>query len=363
MTVAARARVGMTRAAWPDRPGVWRRVSRAPHLLPARHRIDRANPRFYNRSEVVSCMNVTRLSICCLSLLSLAGAGWIAPCGRPTACAKPSTLNPRPRRAKPSPNRSPKTKRKKREEKLRKELETPYKKWLNEDVAYIITDEENAQPSSACRPTKSASSSSSSSGCAAIPPPIRWRTSSRKSITAASRTPTSITPPVSPAGRPTAAASTSPTGRRTKSRRTPRAAAMSGLRKKAAAKRPPIPFEQWRYRYIEGIGTDIIIEFVDPTMSGEYPHDDGPVREGRPAVRAQRRPDPAWSRWACPTRRTASHNTDGTHLADAAGRPAGKHERVHAAGAVRQTAEAARRSSSRIWKRRSLRASRSTSCR
>src|SRR6266446_1731569 len=30
------------------------------------------------------------------------------------------------------------------------------------------------------------------------------------------------------------------------------------------------PFEQWRYRWIEGIGTDIIIEFVDPTMSGEY---------------------------------------------------------------------------------------------
>src|SRR5947199_154626 len=31
---------------------------------------------------------------------------------------------------------------KKREAKLRKELETPYKKWLNEDVLYIITDEE-----------------------------------------------------------------------------------------------------------------------------------------------------------------------------------------------------------------------------
>src|SRR4029077_10514482 len=28
------------------------------------------------------------------------------------------------------------------EKKLRKELETPYKKWLNEDVTYIITDEE-----------------------------------------------------------------------------------------------------------------------------------------------------------------------------------------------------------------------------
>ncbi len=30
------------------------------------------------------------------------------------------------------------------------------------------------------------------------------------------------------------------------------------------------PFEQWRYRWIEGVGSDIIIEFVDPTLSGEY---------------------------------------------------------------------------------------------
>jgi GWxTD domain-containing protein len=30
------------------------------------------------------------------------------------------------------------------------------------------------------------------------------------------------------------------------------------------------PFEQWRYRYIEGVGQNIILEFVDTTMSGEY---------------------------------------------------------------------------------------------
>jgi len=30
------------------------------------------------------------------------------------------------------------------------------------------------------------------------------------------------------------------------------------------------PFETWRYRYIDGIGTNIILEFVDPSMSGEY---------------------------------------------------------------------------------------------
>jgi GWxTD domain-containing protein len=30
------------------------------------------------------------------------------------------------------------------------------------------------------------------------------------------------------------------------------------------------PFERWRYRYIENIGTNIVIEFVDQTMTGEY---------------------------------------------------------------------------------------------
>lgn len=30
------------------------------------------------------------------------------------------------------------------------------------------------------------------------------------------------------------------------------------------------PFETWRYRYIDGIGSDIMLEFVDTTMTGEY---------------------------------------------------------------------------------------------
>ncbi len=30
------------------------------------------------------------------------------------------------------------------------------------------------------------------------------------------------------------------------------------------------PFEDWRYRYIDGVGTNVQIEFVDQTMSGEY---------------------------------------------------------------------------------------------
>src|SRR5579863_438513 len=30
------------------------------------------------------------------------------------------------------------------------------------------------------------------------------------------------------------------------------------------------PFEDWRYRYIDGIGENVELEFVDPSMSGEY---------------------------------------------------------------------------------------------
>ena len=30
------------------------------------------------------------------------------------------------------------------------------------------------------------------------------------------------------------------------------------------------PFEMWRYRYIEGIGNDVVLEFVDDSYSGEY---------------------------------------------------------------------------------------------
>ena len=30
------------------------------------------------------------------------------------------------------------------------------------------------------------------------------------------------------------------------------------------------PFQKWRYRYIEGIGPDVVLEFVDRSMSGDY---------------------------------------------------------------------------------------------
>jgi hypothetical protein len=127
--------------------------------------------------------------------------------------------------------------RKKQEEKLRKELETPYKKWLNEDVVYIITDEEKAAFKRLS--TDDERNSSNSFGCVATPRRIRKKTSLKKSTIAASLTPTNITRPASRAGKRIAAGSILSTGRRTRSNRIPRAEPTSGHTKKAAAPPPP----------------------------------------------------------------------------------------------------------------------------
>src|SRR5215831_20459896 len=82
-------------------------------------------------------MRATRLSISCVSLsigLCLFAAEQKGD-DTPKTAAKDQQ---RETVAKPLSEKE----RKRREAKLRKELETPYKKWLNEDVVYIITDEE-----------------------------------------------------------------------------------------------------------------------------------------------------------------------------------------------------------------------------
>src|SRR5438034_5734829 len=71
-------------------------------------------------------------------------------------------------------------------------------------------------------PTKNANSSLSNSGCGAAATRTCRRMTLRKSITAASRTPTNIMPPAFRDGRPTAGACTSCGDRRTRLNRTRR---------------------------------------------------------------------------------------------------------------------------------------------
>src|SRR6185312_13022765 len=86
-------------------------------------------------------MNATRLSIICISISILLGLSIARP--QPQQSSKNNKQAPP---AQTETNAKPLTEkqRKAKEKKAREELATPYKKWLNEDVAYIITDEERA---------------------------------------------------------------------------------------------------------------------------------------------------------------------------------------------------------------------------
>ena len=108
-------------------------------------------------------------------LFSCVSLGLILPgavvCQDPKPDQKDDQQNAAPARETVAKPLTEKQKRK-QAEKLRKELETPYKKWLNEDVVYIITDEERAAFKRLPDRRGARSSSSSSSGCAATPRPI-----------------------------------------------------------------------------------------------------------------------------------------------------------------------------------------------
>jgi GWxTD domain-containing protein len=159
--------------------------------------------------------------------------------------------------------------RRKREEKLRKELETPFRKWLNEDVFYIITDEEKTSFKRLNTdeereqfieqfwlrrdPTPDTQENeykeehyrriaySNERFASGIP---GWKSDrGRIYIT--------FGPPDEIEDHPSGGTYQRPI-------------------EEGGGTTSTFPFQKWRYRYIEGIGNDIIIEFVDTTMTGEF---------------------------------------------------------------------------------------------
>src|SRR5688572_31100303 len=159
--------------------------------------------------------------------------------------------------------------RKKQEEKLRKELEGPYRRWLSEDVGYIITDEERTAFKRFMTddekqqfieqfwlrrdPTPDSSENeykeehyrriayTNERFASGIP---GWKTDrGRIYIT--------FGPPAEIESHPSGGTYERPF-------------------EEGGGTTSTYPFEKWRYRWIEGIGNDVNIEFVDPTMTGEY---------------------------------------------------------------------------------------------
>ena len=159
--------------------------------------------------------------------------------------------------------------RRKREDKLRKELETPYRKWLTEDVGYIITDEERTAFK---RMTTDDERQNFIEGFWLRRDPTPDTAENefkeehyRRIAYANERYASGIPGWKTDRGRiyitfgPPAEIESHPSG-----------GSYERPYEEGGGTTSTYPFEKWRYRWIEGIGTDVNIEFVDPTMTGEY---------------------------------------------------------------------------------------------
>ena len=159
--------------------------------------------------------------------------------------------------------------RKERERRLKKELETVYKKWLNEDVSYVIADEER-KAFLALETEEEREQFIEQFWLRRDPTPDTPENEFkeehyRRIAYANERFASGIPGWKADRGKiyiiwgPADEIESHPSG--------------------GSYDRPPeegggststYPFEKWRYRYLEGIGNDVILEFVDPSMSGEY---------------------------------------------------------------------------------------------
>jgi len=159
--------------------------------------------------------------------------------------------------------------KKKQEEKLRKELETPYRKWLNEEVVYIITDEEK-KAFKAFSTDEEREQFIEQFWLRRDPTPDteenEFREEHYRRIAYANeRFASGIPGWKTDRGRiyieygPADEVESHPSG-----------GTYERPYEEGGGTTSTYPFEKWRYRYIEGIGSDINIEFVDTTMSGEY---------------------------------------------------------------------------------------------
>ncbi|MGP8244445.1 MAG: GWxTD domain-containing protein, partial [Bryobacteraceae bacterium] len=237
-------------------------------------------------------MNATRLSIACLSTSLLLGLVIAQQSQSSPPAQPPDPQAQQPNQSEQPPDSAlPKNKkgkilglppgsetiakpisereRKKRSERLKGELETPYRKWLNEDVAYIITDEERA----AFKQLQSDDQREQfieNFWLRRDPTPDtvenEFKEEHYRRIAYANEH----------------FASGIPGWKTDRGRIYITYGPPDEIEDHSSGgfyERPPeegggetstFPFQQWRYRYIEGIGNNVIIEFVDPTMSGEF---------------------------------------------------------------------------------------------
>ncbi len=199
--------------------------------------------------------------LCALGLLFLSQRGATAQdkTQAPAAQAKPETV------AKPMTEKE----KKKQEARLKKELETPYKKWLNEEVTYIISDEER-KAFGRLNTDEERENFIEQFWLRRDPTPDteenEFREEHYRRIAYANETFASGVPGWK-TDRGMIYIKFGPPDEREEH-------SSGGFYERpieeGGGETSTFPFEKWRYRYIEGMGNDINIEFVDTTMTGEY---------------------------------------------------------------------------------------------
>jgi GWxTD domain-containing protein len=158
--------------------------------------------------------------------------------------------------------------RKQQQERLRKELETPYKKWLDQDVVYIISDEEK-KAFKTLQTDEERDQFIEQFWLRRDPTPDteenEYREEHYRRIAYANDHYASGIPgwksdrgmiyiKYGPADE------TDDHNGGTEERAPEEGGGQTSM----------YPYQKWRYRYLEGIGTNVEIEFVDTTMTGEY---------------------------------------------------------------------------------------------
>jgi GWxTD domain-containing protein len=218
--------------------------------------------------KAVNRMKVTRIAISCISLSVVVGLWAAAQQTQDDSnkkTPKKGGAEVRETNAKPMSEKE----RKKKEAQLRKELETPYRKWLNEDVAWIITDEEKSA-FKRLQTDEEREQFIESFWLRRDPTPDtvenEFKEEHYRRIAYANER----------------YASGIPGWKTDRGQIYIKYGPPDEIDDHSSGgfyERPPeegggetstFPFQIWRYRYIEGIGSNVMIEFVDTTMSGEF---------------------------------------------------------------------------------------------
>ncbi len=200
--------------------------------------------------------NVLLTTVCAAAILAVPAGAQDQP--KPDTVKKDKTI------AKPMTDKE----RRKQQERLKKELETPYKKWLDQDVVYIITDEEK-KAFKGLQTDDEREQFIEQFWLRRDPTPDteenEYREEHYRRIAYANDNFASGIPGWK-SDRGMIYIKYGPPDERDQHN----GGTETRSFQEGGGETSMFPYEQWRYRYIEGIGSNVEIEFVDTTLSGEF---------------------------------------------------------------------------------------------